>query len=399
MLPRSTKTFAFRGCFETSKRNSLRKYPSSTYRPWLFCRQHGLYPHTHKHTHEDDKNYVEFVKALKQKKQTPEVRMTWWGLYSNIALMAAKGTGGLALQSNILLADAAHQLGDMISDLVTLFTLKICNKKPTRDYPTGYGKWETLGTFSVSGLLLAVSVGIANSSFSRLYTIFLQGSTTHNSVDAAATNAHLGHSHDYSELILHHPFMAMGIAFGSIVLKEWLFQRTKEVARATSSNLLMANAWHHRADALTGLASLAALSGAYLLNAPWLDPLFGCLVSIVVFRAGFASSSKALHQMLDKAPSTNLHTTVVDVLSKKADFPHKVAMTLGNTHAIHVILSMAPDLTIQETSKLVKLAEDIILDAMPALSSCIVTPLSSTSEQIQDWKKLRPVTEHHEPQH
>ncbi|EPX71995.1 iron ion transporter [Schizosaccharomyces octosporus yFS286] len=390
MLPRLTKTFDIRSCLESSKRKSLLKYPS--YRPWLFHRQHGLYPHSHKHSHEDEKSYAELVKALKQKKQTPEVRLTWWGLYSNIALMVAKGTGGLALQSNILLADAAHQLGDMISDLVTLFTLKICRKKPTRDYPTGFGKWETLGTFSVSGLLLAVSVGIAHSSVSRLYTTFFQNSTSVNPADAAATDVHIGHSHDYSELILHHPFMAMGIAFGSIVLKEWLFQRTKEVARTTSSNLLMANAWHHRADALTGLASLVALSSAYFLNAPWLDPLFGCLVSTVVFRAGFTSSSKAFHQMLDKAPSTKLHTTVVDVLSKKARFPHEVAMTLGNTHAIHVILSMAPELTVQETSKLAKSAEEIILDAMPSLSSCIVTPLSSTSEQIQDWRKLKPAS-------
>ncbi|EPY49834.1 iron ion transporter [Schizosaccharomyces cryophilus OY26] len=399
MFPRTTKTFALRGCSGALTKESFTKYSSSIYRPWFFCRQHGLYPHTHEHNHEDEKNYFELVKALKQKKQTPEVKLTWWGLYSNIALMAAKGTGGLALQSNILLADAAHQLGDMISDLVTLFTLKICNKKPTRDYPTGFGKWETLGTFSVSGLLLAVSVGIANSSVSRLYTMFFQDSVSHNAVDGAATSTHIGHSHDYSELILQHPFIAIGIALGSVVLKEWLFQRTKEVAKLTGSNLLIANAWHHRADALTGLVSLIALSGAYFLKAPWLDPLFGCLVSIVVFRAGFKSSSKAFHQILDKAPSTKLQTTVVDVLSKKANFPHKVAMTLGNTHAIHVILSMAPDLTIQESSKLAKSAEQIILDAMPALSSCIVTPLSSTSDQIQDWKKLGPVPEHHEHTH
>lgn len=182
-------------------------------------RMHSVGSHTHTHDHGSDKEMLELVKALKKEGKSPELKLAWLGLYSNIGLAAAKGIGGVALQSSILVADAAHQLGDTLSDLVTLATLKICSKKPTQKYPAGFGKWETIGTFTVSGLLVAVSVGIAHSSLSRLYTILFPY--------AGSEHTHIGHSHNPSQLLFEHPFMALGLIFGSVVLKEWLFRKSK----------------------------------------------------------------------------------------------------------------------------------------------------------------------------
>lgn len=119
---------------------------------------HGLF---HSHAHEHDN--AALVSALT--KNDRGSRITLLGLASNVLLTALKGVAGYAMNSASLIAEAGHSFSDMGADFVTLACWKVSRREPTRAYPYGYGKFETVGTLSVSLILVVAGVGIALHSY------------------------------------------------------------------------------------------------------------------------------------------------------------------------------------------------------------------------------------------
>lgn len=92
--------------------------------------------------------------------------------------------------------------------------------------------------------------------------------------------------------------IALWVSAGSIAVKEWLFRATKRVALQTNSTVLLANAWHHRTDALTSLVALFAIAGGQIY--PFLDPVGGCLVSLLIIKVGYQSGKAACQEIVDR---------------------------------------------------------------------------------------------------
>lgn len=118
---------------------------------------HGLF-----HSHHDHDNAA-LVSALS--KNDRGSRITLLGLGSNVLLTALKGVAGYAMNSASLIAEAGHSFSDMGADFVTLACWKVSRREPTRAYPYGYGKFETIGTLSVSLILVVAGIGIALHSY------------------------------------------------------------------------------------------------------------------------------------------------------------------------------------------------------------------------------------------
>jgi divalent metal cation (Fe/Co/Zn/Cd) transporter len=114
-------------------------------------------------------------------------------------------------------------------------------------------------------------------------------------------HSHGGHSHSHAPA----PSsgggadpIALWVSAGSIAVKEWLFRATKRVATQTNSTVLLANAWHHRTDALTSLVALFAIAGGQIY--PFLDPVGGCLVSLLIIKVGYQSGKAACQEIVDR---------------------------------------------------------------------------------------------------
>lgn len=185
-------------------------------------RHHGGHSHNHKH----DNTYL-----TSANKKDAAVRITRIGLYVNCFMAIGKGIGGYLLNSQALVADAFHSLTDLVSDFLTLATVAWSLEPPNERFPSGYGKIESLGSLSVSGLLLMGGIGLGWHSCELLYSQFF--------VDAAGTL--VGHSHDhghgggiFSHSHSHNPadmgipnIHAAWIAGGSIVIKEYLYRASE----------------------------------------------------------------------------------------------------------------------------------------------------------------------------
>ena len=177
--------------------------------------------------------------------------ITLWGALVNIVLTVAKLLAGIFGRSAAMVADGVHSLSDLLSDLVVLVFTHISSKDKDRKHAFGHGKFETMATLIVSMILIAVGYKLMINGVDRI-------------VDIAT-----------GETLSKPSYIALIAAIVSIVTKEILYQWTIKVGKKTNSTVVIANAWHHRSDALSSIGSLIGIGGAIILGHEWtmLDPI------------------------------------------------------------------------------------------------------------------------------
>lgn len=269
--------------------------------------------HSHGDDEHDDGNENDQLVSPEEARAAD--RITWAGVYVNILLSGLKGVAGFAFNSSSLVADGVHSMSDLLSDGVTLLALKYCAKPPDEKQPYGYGKYETMGALTVAMLLVGGSVGIIHHSGSILYGLWepsmiatvdpaqLQAlnPTVRETVEAIVQeHARHGHSHSLEM----HP-AALGIAMFSVGAKEALYRAAMVIGKRVNSSVLIANAWHHRSDAITSLVAMTGI-GLSVAGFPMFDPLAGMLVGGIILKMGGSIGWQAVRELCDGqlAPKT-----------------------------------------------------------------------------------------------
>ena len=204
--------------------------------------------------------------------------VTLIGVAANAVLIAFKLAGGILGQSQALIADAAHSVSDLFTDVVVLVGLKAGRKAADQDHPFGHARIETL------------SSGVVG--------IFLIGAALYIGIDAA--------SNIYSHTESHPTWLAVGVAALSIIVKEVLYRYTVHVGRQIKSPVVMANAWHHRSDALSSVAVLLGV-GAARVHPGWhiLDAYAALIVSLLILKVGIEILWRSIQELTDTAPPTD----------------------------------------------------------------------------------------------
>jgi len=198
-------------------------------------------------------------------------RVTITGALVNVFLTIIKIGFGIFGQSAALIADGIHSLSDLASDMLVLVAVKLGAREADHDHPYGHRRFETIATVILGVGLILVAAGIAWDVLER------------------ALN---------SERLLIPETSALGIAAISILANEWLYQYTKRVATVTRSKLLMANAWHHRSDAISSIIVLIGIAGS-LLGYIWADAVAAVLVAIMVAKIGVNLVSDSIKELVD----------------------------------------------------------------------------------------------------
>lgn len=250
--------------------------------------------HGHSHTHSATGELLSTGNV-----RNPAVRITLIGFVANVGMAVLKGIGGVVFHSQSLIADAIHALSDLVSDVMTLCTVSVANKKPTALFPNGYGRIESIGAFGVSSMLLFAGASMGWSSLMEICAAL------NIDVSFASMSALLGHSHSHSHTtidaatnqVVPAEWSAAGIALGSIAVKETLYQATRKVAEQQNSPVLYANAWHHRIDCLVSIVAVISISAGQMFQLAWIDPLGGLLVSGVIIKAGWRPSVDSIQEL------------------------------------------------------------------------------------------------------
>jgi cation diffusion facilitator family transporter len=257
--------------------------------------------------------------------QAREVRrVTFYGLFVNLTLAAAKFVVGTLGASQALMADAVHSLSDSATDVVVLVGSRYWSAPADADHPHGHGRYETLISLIIGISLAGVGVGLCYRGVLSLQ---------------APPKSPPG-------------WIVLAAACAAAVIKEILYHWTARVGKRVKSSAAIANAWHHRSDALSSVPVAAAALGSKL-NPSWvfLDPVAAVLVSVFIIHAAAKIAMPALNELLDRGANKAERETI---RALALDTPGVMAVhALRTRHIgpglqvdIHVLV--APDLSVRE---------------------------------------------------
>ncbi|QPJ61906.1 MAG: cation transporter [Candidatus Nitronauta litoralis] len=221
---------------------------------------------------------------------SPGVKVILIGAAGNVGLSCIKLIGGVLGGSPALLNDAFHSLSDLATDGIALLTYKIGRLPRDPNHPYGHGKAESIGSSFIGLCVLLAGIGLAWVSIQFLMQpdkvghSFLEdfGGMKSFVVDRTAME------------------IAAGFAFISILIKEWLFRYTRQIGEEENSPTLIANAWHHRSDALSSIAALVGIGGA-IAGYPIMDPLAGIVVALMIAKSGVDITKEGVSDLMDTA--------------------------------------------------------------------------------------------------
>lgn len=310
--------------------------------------------------------------------------ITLIGLVSNVVLTAAKGLAGWYMHSASLMADAGHSMSDLLGDIVTLFCWNFSRKPPSETYPYGFAKFETIGTATISLVLIGSALGIGFHSYHLLLLAFSETASTLPpgmlqdmlSTISQAPVPHFGHGHSHGHIDVHavDPNAAWCAAI-SVLIKEWLYRITKKVADEENSPVLLANAIHHRSDAYSSAVALFAILGSWIFPALPLDPIGGLIVSVVILRQGISLAAGAVGDLTDASVPIRTQRSITQTLYRiKADAPGLLsirelrARRAGSLIFVDVVAEVDGKLTAQNLVQLDQTLTRAVREARPEVA-------------------------------
>lgn len=268
-------------------------------------------------------------------------RITVWGAVVNIILTGGKIVAGIFGRSAAMVADGIHSLSDLLSDVVVLIFTHISSKGKDRDHSFGHGKFETLATLIVSVILIVVGVRLMSGGVESIIKV-INGKT-----------------------IPKPGYIALIAAIASIVSKEILYHATAKVGREVNSPVVIANAWHHRSDALSSIGSLIGIGGAILLGDRWtvLDPLASCGISIAIIVVAVRMAIPTLSELLEASLPEEIENEIVQTaMSVKGvtDIHNLQTRRNGISFIIDAHIVVNPQISIVEAHDIATNVEDAI---------------------------------------
>lgn len=254
-------------------------------------------------------------------RQKETYRVTIAGSIINVLLLAFKFAAGILGHSAAMIADAIHSLTDFVTDAIVLVFVRLGSKPTDHDHDYGHGKYETLASAIIGVSLLVVGMMICYSGVTKTY------------------HAMCG------EPLQQPGFIALAAAVASVVLKEWAYRFTVRVGRRCHSEAVVANAWHHRSDALSSVGTTVGIGGAIILGEKWavLDPLTAIVVSFFIMKAAWSVLSKAVDELTDGSLPKETEDEIEKIVNEDKDVSvvHNLCTRrIGNRIAIEMHVRM-----------------------------------------------------------
>ncbi len=234
-------------------------------------------------------------------------KVTIAGSIINVVLLVLKFAAGILGHSAAMIADAIHSLTDFATDVVVLVFVKLGNKPKDKDHDYGHGKYETLATAIIGISLFVVGVMICYSGVTKI----------------------------------------------SIVMKEWAYQFTVKAGRKYHSEAVVANAWHHRSDALSSIGTMFGIGGAIILGEKWavLDPLAAIIVSAFIIKAAWGLVMQSVKELTDASLSETEEDEILKIANEEqgvGEIHNLRTRRIGNKIAVEMHIRMPGSLSLYE---------------------------------------------------
>lgn len=256
-------------------------------------------------------------------------KVTLVGSAGNMGLFAFKLIAGILGHSSAMVADAVHSLSDFITDVIVLVFVSISAKPQDESHDYGHGKFETIATFFIGLALVAAATGIILAGILSLVEWF-QGAQ----LEAPS-------------------MLALWAALLSIVVKEILFHYTVHCGKRLNSQAMIANAWHHRSDALSSIAAAIGIGCAILLGDRWtvMDPVASVIVGFVLMNVAIKLLRTSINELTESSLNADVEREIEEIITSFPGIcePHNLRTRhIGNSIAIEAHIRMDGDISLRD---------------------------------------------------
>lgn len=269
------------------------------------------------------------------------------GAFVNLVLMVLKIVFGIIGQSQALIADGIHSLADLATDLMVWLAAKYSNRPADKEHPYGHARIETAFTVGLGLVLIVTAIGIVVDSGQRLLN---------------------------PESLLQPTPIVLLIALISILANEALYQYTIRVSHKVKSNLLKANAWHHRSDAISSIVVLIGVGGS-LLGVAYLDLFAALAVALMIAKVGWEQAWSSIRELIDTGMGPKTTAAVERIIAniEGVQSMHMLrSRRMGDSYLIDVHIEVDERLSVSEGHKIAEYVRMELIESDKNISNALV---------------------------
>lgn len=277
------------------------------------------------------------------------MRVSKVSIVVNLLLSALKFAAGIIANSGAMVSDAVHSASDVLSTFVVMIGIKISGQAADEKHQYGHEKLECVVAIFLAGILALTGLGIGYDGYGRI------------------------------ERALHGDLPAPGIlalvaAVISIAVKEWMYWYTRNSAKKINSPSLMADAWHHRSDALSSIGSLVGVGGA-ILGFKILDPIAAVVIAIIILKVSYDIAKDAVEKMVDVSCDIETVNEIKKIILEEEGvikIDSLKTRMFGAKFYVDIDLAVNGDLTLHEAHAIAEKVHDKIENNFPNAKHCMV---------------------------
>ena len=284
-------------------------------------------------------------------------RVTLIGSAVDLSLGVAKIVGGYVATSQALIADGVHSLSDLATDIIVLYAAKHSHREADEEHPYGHGRIETLATVVLGVALVLVSIGIGIDAIDRLFNV---------------------------ERLMQPTVLALYIALVSVIAKEFIYHFSMRIARKYRSEMLKANAWHSRTDAISSIIVVIGVIGS-MAGLNYLDAIAAAGVAMMIAKIGWDLAFQSLRELIDTGLDPErvelIRNTIMDVNGVQALHVLRTRR-MGGEALVDVHIQVSPNLSVSEGHHISEQVRDQLVRGIDEVSDVMVHIDPEDDEQV-----------------
>lgn len=277
------------------------------------------------------------------------MRVSMVSIVGNIVLSIIKLLAGIVAHSGAMISDGIESASDIISTFIVIIGYNFSSKGLDKDHPYGHERLECITALLLAAILFVTGAGIGMEGLRKIFYV------------------------NYGELAIPGA-IALIVAVISIVFKEWMFWYTRHAAKKINSSSLMADAWHHRSDALSSIGTFIGIFGARI-GFPILDPIASVINCLFILKAAFDIARDAVDKLTDKACEDEIINEMINIIKKQPgviEVDEIKTRLFGNKIYVDVEISVKGNLTLNEAHEIAHNVHDVIEYQFKHVKHCMV---------------------------
>lgn len=289
---------------------------------------------------------------MEQEKKTA-MRVSAVTIVWNVILSIFKLIAGIVGHSGAMISDAVHSASDVFSTIIVILGINIASKQSDDDHQYGHDRLECVAAILLAVVLFATGIGIGIGGINKI----IEGTAGKDEIPG---------------------MIALIAAVASIVVKEGMFWYTRSAAKKINSGALMADAWHHRSDALSSVGALIGIGGARL-GFPVLDPIASVVICVFIVKAAYDIFKDAIDKMVDKSCDEETEEKMRRLIEEQQGvLKVDVLRTrlFGAKMYVDIEIAADGDITLREGHEIAQVVHDKVEEEFPLVKHCMVHVLS-----------------------